>query len=390
MVVSPDVAIVSRTSFSPSPRTLRRLLITRVQNQGLEWSFLALSYLAVSARLYVRLGIKKDKIQWSDAWLLLGLVCAQGLLICDTITYVRGEMEEFMEQSVPMLRYVCLKLISLLQIRFATNYFFDVGIYFPKISIVVLYYRLVPTTKPRMRAALWVLCIITVLSCLWTFFADTFWCGSDPSANWWVSSPNGCSVFMSMTLMRINWSLNFLVEALNLLFPFPLLRDMKLSTKREKFSLGLIFAMGFITIAVSVGRFVTMVYLDNALPVCTFSQPWFPLADIWATAEFCTSIIIVSMIMLRPLLKKITAIATSMRYGHSTVRYPGYEKQQGARSGTANHPASVGLTGLLYRPERHPSPRQQSSINESQIELHIIGGGQKANTRETHTSDEVA
>lgn len=44
-----------------------------------------------------------------------------------------------------------------------------------------------------------------------------------------------------------------------------------LQTKREKLALGLLFSMGLITIGVSIGRFVTMVYVDNAISVCRSS-----------------------------------------------------------------------------------------------------------------------
>jgi hypothetical protein len=72
------------------------------------------------------------------------------------------------------------------QIRFATNYFFDTGIYFPKFSIITFYANLVPVTHPEMRTALYVLAAITTSFALATFFGDTFWCGPDPSINWSV------------------------------------------------------------------------------------------------------------------------------------------------------------------------------------------------------------
>lgn len=74
----------------------------------------------------------------------------------------------------------------LLQIRFATNYFFDFGIYLPKFSIIAFYYVLVPRSTRSMRIILHALTIVTVAASLFTLFADTFWCGRDPSFNWCV------------------------------------------------------------------------------------------------------------------------------------------------------------------------------------------------------------
>ncbi|KAL2678778.1 hypothetical protein Neosp_009529 [[Neocosmospora] mangrovei] len=144
--------------------------------------------------------------------------------------------------------------VSLDKIRFATNYFFDTGIYFPKFSIIAFYYNLIPPTHPQMRIALYILTFITGAFALTTFFGDTFWCGPDPSINWRRTDDESCTVFSSMDLMRLNWSLNFITEVLNVAFPFPLIFDLSLRSRREKVALGVIFALGTITIGVSVGR----------------------------------------------------------------------------------------------------------------------------------------
>jgi len=52
------------------------------------------------------------------------------------------------------------------------------------------------------------------------------------------------------------------------IYPFPIVVNLMLQTKREKFGLGALFAMGFITIGVSIGRFITMIYVDNSISIC--------------------------------------------------------------------------------------------------------------------------
>ncbi|KAJ4311208.1 hypothetical protein N0V84_010570 [Fusarium piperis] len=189
--------------------------------------------------------------------------------------------------------------VSLDKIRFATNYFFDTGIYFPKFSIIAFYYNLIPQTQPKMRMALYALTAITGGCALITFFGDTFWCGPDPSINW-RTSHESCTVFSAMDLMRLNWSLNFITEVLNVVFPFPLIHNMTLRSRREKVALGAIFALGTITIAVSVGRFVTMLHVSNDISIY-----------IWATAEICISVIVVALAALRPLLRKLSGMVST-------------------------------------------------------------------------------
>jgi hypothetical protein len=77
-------------------------------------------------------------------------------------------------------------LTDTLQVRFATNYLFDVGLYFPKFSMLAFYYRIVPLTAPETRIALHATTGFVVVSALITFFGDTFWCGPNPAINWYV------------------------------------------------------------------------------------------------------------------------------------------------------------------------------------------------------------
>ncbi|KAM5343667.1 hypothetical protein ACJ41O_012204 [Fusarium nematophilum] len=266
---------------------------------GIEWTFMALCYALVSARIYVRIWMRGNKLYSADYWLIAGLMSAQGLLICDTLTYKMNAMDNFTISNE-----------SLDKIRFATNYFFDTGIYFPKFSIIAFYYNLVPPTNPRMRKALYVLTGITATCALITFFGDTFWCGPDPSVNW-IREDASCTVFAAMDLMRLNWSLNFLTEVLNVVYPFPLIRDIILRSRREKIGLGVIFGLGTITIGVSIGRFVTQIYVSNGISIY-----------IWATAEICISVMVVALTALRPLLRKISSmISTTLSSNDPTSGY---------------------------------------------------------------------
>ncbi|EEU43355.1 uncharacterized protein NECHADRAFT_45239 [Fusarium vanettenii 77-13-4] len=256
--------------------------------QSIEWTFMVLAYVFVACRLYVRLFMRGLRLYSADYWLIVGLMCCQGLLICDTLTYSMNATNDFTITSV-----------SLDKIRFATNYFFDTGIYFPKFSIIAFYYSLTPPKHPEMRIALQILTFITGAFALITFFGNTFWCGPDPSVNW-RTSDESCTVFSSMDLMRLNWSLNFITEVLNVAFPFPLIFDLSLRSRREKVALGVIFALGTITIGVSVGRFVTMLHVSNDISIY-----------IWATAEICISVIVVALSALRPLLQKLSGMVST-------------------------------------------------------------------------------
>ncbi|WAO91732.1 Hypothetical protein NCS54_00921300 [Fusarium falciforme] len=320
---------------------------------GVEWTFMVLAYVFVACRLYVRLCMRGLRLYSADYWLIVGLMSCQGLLICDTLTYSMNAMDDFTITSV-----------SLDKIRFATNYFFDTGIYFPKFSIIAFYYNLIPPTHPQMRIALYILTFITGAFALVTFFGDTFWCGPDPSVNWRRTSDESCTVFAAMDLMRLNWSLNFITEVLNVAFPFPLIFDLSLRSRREKVALGAIFALGTITIGVSVGRFVTMLHVSNDISIY-----------IWATAEICISVIVVALSALRPLLRKLSGIVSTDPGSNLTSGYTISSMSQPSKPSTRTRDLEAFWeTGPRAHQSGVTAMASGEHLTGSEVELNRIGG----------------
>jgi hypothetical protein len=56
---------------------------------------LIFAYLFVAARIYTRLFRLRSKLDWSDYLLLASALVALGLIICDTLTYQMGVMNEY-------------------------------------------------------------------------------------------------------------------------------------------------------------------------------------------------------------------------------------------------------------------------------------------------------
>jgi hypothetical protein len=140
----------------------------------------------------VHIQMRMRALLLSDIFLLLATLSCLGVVICDALTYKAGAMSNFSDPTVPILKVsvteveaVCTRTDTL-QVRFATNYLFDVGLYFPKYSILAFYYMIIPVTAPETRKALYAVTLFVVVSTLVTFFGDTFWCGTNPNINWYV------------------------------------------------------------------------------------------------------------------------------------------------------------------------------------------------------------
>ncbi|CAG7560586.1 unnamed protein product [Fusarium equiseti] len=288
-------------------------MISSTAVMAFEWIILILAYILVAGRIYVKIFLRGFGLYAADYLLIAGLVACQGLLICDTLTYQMNAMDDFSLTSTSM---------PVKKIRFATNYFFDTGIYFPKFSIIAFYFNLVPVTDSTMRRALYALTAITAVFALTTCLCVTFWCGPDPSINW----AEGHQTY--------------------LVFPIPLLSGLMTST-RKKIGLAVVFGMGIITIIVSVGRFVSMLYVHNDISIY-----------IWATAEICISVMIVALTALRPLLQKFTNHASTSS-----------DDRTGPTRNSTYWPGSNKI------PRRHVVQVGSESLAGSETELNTMSGG---------------
>lgn len=64
-----------------------------------EWILLITAVVFVGLRIYTRLFRLRSKLDWSDWLLILSAFDALGLIICDTLTYEMGVLDEW-EPSV--------------------------------------------------------------------------------------------------------------------------------------------------------------------------------------------------------------------------------------------------------------------------------------------------
>ncbi|TVY44736.1 hypothetical protein LSUB1_G002972 [Lachnellula subtilissima] len=256
-----------------------------------EWSLLGIAYAFVATRMAVRLFNQQKALLVSDVFLLLSSAFALGLVVTDTMTYKLGGLSNKDIEDTSTL-------IRMGKIAFAGNYFYDTAIYFPKFSILALYSRLIPQTMPRLRLALWIVIGFVVISCLTTCLADTFWCGSHVASNWSLEE-GACNAFGSVPLFHLDWSLNFISDVFIFALPFPLFRNLTLA-RRQLYGLIFTFALGLITIAVNVARFATIILTKN-----------YNAIYVWGMAEMTTSIMVVCLPALRPLLRRAGELSST-------------------------------------------------------------------------------
>jgi hypothetical protein len=153
-----------------------------------------------------------------------------------------------------------------------------------------------------------------------------------------------------------------------------------MTSPRKKIGLAVVFGLGIITIAVSVGRFVTMVYVDNAISICkryqiSTNSYLTKLPDIWATAEICISVIVVALTAVRPLLRKLTNLkSTTLLTSEERSGDQAIPSNRFRKPGTFTGGSGVYWQGTGKNHQRHAETMSPESLAGSETELNNMNG----------------
>ena len=214
-----------------------------------------------------------------------------------------------------------------------SNFFYDVGLYYPKAAILSLYFELFPLflepcpdSMTKLRMALSIVTAYTVASWITTLGLNTFYCPNVPDN--WSQEDGSCSVFNSMLVLQISWVLNFSADICSeytyrdcytdtnspmpvFILPFPLLRVLDLK-RGQRYGLILTFTLGAITLAVSLTRFVRI----------QTKTDWDRIY-IWSEVEMAIAIIVVSIPALKYLLRYWKASSSARSESGPSSYYTG-------------------------------------------------------------------
>jgi hypothetical protein len=97
--------------------------------------------------------------------------------------------------------------VALSKVSFASNYFYDVGMGFPKISMLAFYWGIFPTNRPTLRKAVYAVTAYVCTAYFVVLWIDTFYCGVPVSVQW-SQEEGACSVFYATTPFYFNFAVN--------------------------------------------------------------------------------------------------------------------------------------------------------------------------------------
>ncbi|KAH0182392.1 hypothetical protein KCV03_g10351, partial [Aureobasidium melanogenum] len=306
---------------------------------------LALTLSITLLRCFVHLRIEARALTLSDYLVWPGCTCTVAFVTCQGIALNAARTHQLVEATYTD-SVVYLKAV------YASCFFFDVGLFMPKLSITAFYWWLIPNVFRNMRYLLWITTFYVIAAALCSVFVDIFIC-FPVDYNWSLDyDKQGQSIWNSWTDFLINWGLNFSADVLLFFIPFFIIKSLQLR-QRQKFGLIGVFSLGIITMAISFSRF--MVY--------TVSN--YDLDDtdgaVMCTAEMCTSLIVASLPGLKVLITRTVRTHTS-RFTSS------YNKSSEAPSQPSSRLAKISA--------RLSHPRMNSAA-DSELELIMVNPSAK-------------
>ena len=137
---------------------------------------------------------------------------------------------------------LCLRddtlLIRAIKSMYANMIFYQLSLFFTKISFLLQYLRIFPTKK--MRTAIWTVFGIVIIYGGWTVFSMVFFC-TPIEAYWKLSNSDRC--FDAFVLWLANGVLNIFTDLLIIALPLPGLKALMLP-RGQKLGLMFVFALG--------------------------------------------------------------------------------------------------------------------------------------------------
>lgn len=256
---------------------------------GIQAAAIALALLVTILRIWVRLRLEHRTLTAPDYLVWCGWLFTLGWFICSIKALNLGINHPVHPVTGATDSVEYLKTV------FVACFFFDIGLYWPKASIIVFYWCLIPPVFERLRLALYITCGYVVAAFTATVLTDTLM--TQPISNNWSLDNQLDSLWNSATGFIINWILNITTDLLLFCLPFSILECLTLN-RRQKIGLVGVFSLGLITMVISTVRFITYIVTQFELGDAT--------GNAWCTIEMSTAVIVVSLPGLKSLLVHVS------------------------------------------------------------------------------------
>ncbi|OJJ79927.1 uncharacterized protein ASPGLDRAFT_158201 [Aspergillus glaucus CBS 516.65] len=249
--------------------------------------FTGLATVAVALRLITRLRVVRTA-GWDD-WLIVLALLTDYVFFAFAILethYGLGTSRNDLTQS---------QITHQLKAFYITIPFYNLTLSFTKISMLVLYLRLLPMMSKYRLTVTISLCVIPLIA-LWLVLSSFMFC--IPVSDFW--SPVSQQRCLPKEVWFLNAALQIATDMWTVFLPMPVLARLKLP-RRQKVAVVLVFGLGIFVCIVSIVRISALTELTSHNDDTRYNSP----AAIWSSIEANVAIICSSLPPLRPLIVRL-------------------------------------------------------------------------------------
>ncbi|RFN45555.1 hypothetical protein FIE12Z_10225 [Fusarium flagelliforme] len=240
-----------------------------------EWTLISLSTVVIAARIWLRLGLQKQRLLGSDVWMTMAW--AMGIITASfCITYVHmGVMEDGVSPSLINFDTNNERKRLILKLHWISTLPFITSFYLCKAALLCVYHQVIPRFMTKRRAFLWA--TVCYVACSW----------------WTLDSDEQCVVGPVMGFFKTTWALNFTSDIFIFVLPWLIVPDLMIKGWL-RIGIYFTFLLGLINMAISIVRY-TKVYAVDEVSLVTM--------HFWNSLDLYIGLVIACLPALRPYFK---------------------------------------------------------------------------------------
>ncbi|KAL4728268.1 hypothetical protein ACLX1H_005010 [Fusarium chlamydosporum] len=290
-----------------------------------EWTLISLSTIVIAARIWLRLGLQKQRLLGSDVWMTAAW--AMGIITASfCITYVHmGVMEDGIAPDLSNFeasderKKTILKLLWISALPFITSF------YLCKAALLCVYHQVIPVFMTKRRTFLWATVCFVAASFTVTFVLLFTIC--TPVSRWWsFDTDEQCPAGPVLAYFRTAWILNFISDVFIFVLPWLIVPDLMIKGWL-RVGVYFTFLLGLINMSLSIVRY-TKVYRGNEVSLVGI--------HFWNSLDLYIGLVIACLPALRPYFK-YAAASRAFTYVKSKTGTRGGSQYTGTASTASSH-----------------------------------------------------
>ncbi|KAJ4009259.1 hypothetical protein NW752_009558 [Fusarium irregulare] len=257
-----------------------------------EWTLISLSTVVIAARIWLRLGLQKQRLLGSDVWMTMAW--AMGIVIASfCITYVHlGVMEDGILPSLSNFDATDERKKLILKLHWISTLPLIMSFYLCKAALLSVYHQVIPRFMTKRRTFLWVTVGYVVVSFITTVTLLFTIC--TPVNRWWsLESDRRCEINHVRAFYTTTWALNFTSDIFIFVLPWLIVPDLMIKGWL-RIGIYFTFLLGLINMAITIVRYTQVYAVKDASLVTT---------HFWSSLDLYIGLVISCLPALRPYFK---------------------------------------------------------------------------------------